>query len=81
MSTHTEWELMVIDCDIEQGDTLVVEKDGQRELMTFVQEVDKNTILLKDASKNKLLFNATSLCEVGGKRFIAGRSLEELRQC
>lgn len=73
-----EWELLEIAEDIEQGDTIEVDEDGDTQLMVFVK-YSRNKVTLRDASGGLLIFLATTLEEVEGNRYIIGKSEEELR--
>jgi hypothetical protein len=62
MSVHTEWELLAIAEDIEQGDDVLVENTdtGDEIIMSYVKYANK-CIYLKDADKNILKFNPETL--------------------
>lgn len=77
MKDRTEWDLLVVAEEIEQGDVLVVEADGDTEEMVFVKEKDSKTIILKDKTKTQRFFSKHSLEERGGDYVILGKKEED----
>lgn len=73
MKDRTEFDLLVIAEEIEPGDVLVVEEDGEEIYMVFVKELDAKTVLLKDRSKQERLFSKLTLEERDGEAFIIGK--------
>lgn len=71
---HSEWELLAITEDIEQGDYVVTEDDeGNEEKLMFVK-VKGGSVLLKDENGELFSFSASSLEENEGYRIIIGKA-------
>lgn len=73
--SHSEWELLAISEDIEQGDYVLVEKeDGGIQKLQFLKQKSNDYVLLKDRSGQTFKFNTDSLEESGGERVIIGKA-------
>lgn len=70
MKDRTEWDLMCISEDLEPGDYVVVEEDGEEEVMIFVKERDSKAVILKDRAKNERVFSKLTLEEREGNALI-----------
>lgn len=77
MKDRTEWDLLVISEAIEPGDRIVVDYDGDEEIMIFVKEKDSKTVILKDSNKEQRFFSKQSLEERSGNGIILGKVEEE----
>lgn len=77
MKDRTEWDLLVISEAIEPGDRIVVDYDGDEEIMIFVKEKDSKTVILKDSKKEQRFFSKQSLEERSGNGIILGKVEEE----
>lgn len=70
--SHNEWELLEISEDIEQGDTIVIDDDGEEIVMIFVKYTKGVVTLRKGDSVRK--FRASSLEEIDGNACIVGKN-------
>ena len=71
----SEWGLLAVAEDIEQGDLVVVESDDgeDTEHMMFVKETGK-TVLLKNKFNEIIKFSINTLEEVEGNRYVTGKA-------
>jgi len=76
MSSYTEWELMVIEEDLEPGDIVFVDENGTYKEFIFVRDVGKIVYLREKGSKILRKFNTKTLEEMGdnnNSNYIVGR--------
>ena len=78
MSVHSEWELLKIADDIEQGDTVDVDAEGEIMLMMFKSE-SSDHITLIDTNGDVHKFNPETLESLDGEYWtIEGKSGKQL---
>jgi hypothetical protein len=63
VSTHSEWDLLAIAEDIEQGDVIDVEENDSNAVMQFIfVRIDKKKVVLRNkATKELVKFNSETL--------------------
>jgi hypothetical protein len=73
----TEWDLLAVSEEVEQGDTVVV-SDGKNDQLMVFKRLSKGQVVLTNGEMD-YFFRATTLEEVGsGHLFITGKSDETL---
>ena len=75
----TEWELLVISQDVEEGDTLRVEIDQHVEDMVYVGSEYPNILTLVDQYGTKRYFKTSTLEGWGGPGYILGKSQNTMK--
>lgn len=74
MSSSSEWELLTIAEDIEQGDHVMVESDdGEDPTSMMFVKCSTKYVLLKDNNGELIKFSTTTLEELEGNRYITGK--------
>lgn len=77
---HSEWDLFIMEEDLEVGDTVEIDDGPDKKTLAVYRGMKtRYTVWTTDENGKDRMFKANTLEEIRGRGFLLGKSKKELR--